>query len=61
MTDADVLEVQRLVIENKGVELAKARATEFTEQALDLISSLPDVPVKQDIDRLTRWLLTRNQ
>lgn len=61
MTDEDVREVQRLVIENHGVELAKDRAADYTNRALKLIGQLPDQPVRQDIEQLTRWLLTRNQ
>ncbi|GAX01363.1 polyprenyl synthetase family protein [Secundilactobacillus silagei] len=61
MTVTDVQTVQRLVVQHQGVNQARNRASELTQQALSLIDQLPEHPVKTDLKALTKLLLKRDE
>lgn len=61
LSDQDISEIQRIVVESGGLKRAHQIADRLTNEALDLITQLPDQPAKQDLTKLTRLLLTRNQ
>lgn len=61
MTADDLLAVQRLVTAHQGVEKARQRASELTQQALGLIDQLPAVSAKADLKALTTLLLKRDE
>lgn len=51
--------IQRLVIENGGVDSAKALAKSYTDEALSLIQTLPSGKSKDQLTKLTKKLLNR--
>lgn len=59
MTTADVAAVAALVARYDGVGQARAMAAKHTERALAALATLPAVPARDDLMRLTRQLLTR--
>lgn len=59
MTAADVAAVATLVTRYDGVGQARAMAAKHTERALAALATLPAVPARNDLMRLTRQLLTR--
>lgn len=61
MSEADVLTVRRLVLDNNGVTDAQAISQSLTNEAETLIAQLPAGKSRDNIAKLTNWLLTRTQ
>ncbi|WP_125711104.1 polyprenyl synthetase family protein [Lacticaseibacillus porcinae] len=59
MTADDLQAVMQLVTQYRGVQRARAMAQDYTDQALKGLNTLPDVPAKQTLIRLTTQLLNR--
>ncbi|MFD0898653.1 polyprenyl synthetase family protein [Loigolactobacillus binensis] len=59
MTDADCERVRQLVIAAGGVTTAQELAAKYTDEALKAIGKLPAGEARDDLQRLTKQLLTR--
>ena len=61
LTDTDIQAIKAIVIQSGGLKKAIEVADELTDKALGLIAKLPEQKSKQDLEKLTRMLLTRKQ
>lgn len=56
---SDKQEVAALVMQYNGVEEARQKALEFTDEAINLIQQLPENPSKKQLLKMTHYLLKR--
>ncbi|MFD1123767.1 polyprenyl synthetase family protein [Lentilactobacillus raoultii] len=61
LTDDDIHQIQKIVIDSGGLKQAHNIAHELTQKSLALIDQLTDQKAKNDLRKLTKMLLQRNQ
>ncbi|MGM9882993.1 MAG: polyprenyl synthetase family protein [Limosilactobacillus reuteri] len=59
MTAEDMQRVQQIVIDAGAVEQSRQLAVQYTQRALDCLTTLPNNPSRQFLEKMTRKLLKR--